>query len=310
MDRADHDLTMTDRTPCHVEVRFCQPSPTQRRYFTTFYHTRITITDGGRVVDHLHPEWANLRMLMGDRPDARLADGEVVSGLDVVATGPTSSSLGFAIGTTRMWGIGLLPLGWARFAAGPASALADCVVDGRTHPAFADFRPLIDTLFDGQDDEAAELSRIEEHFLARDEGPLPGEARIVAAHEALLDPSTDDVGDFASRAGLTQRSLERLCLRVFGFAPHTLLRRQRFMRSLAKFMLDPSLKWIGAIDSHYHDQAQFVRDFHQFMGTSPRSYAAAPHPILGAIMRQRAIDAGAAVQALHPPTGADGISAG
>jgi hypothetical protein len=74
------------------------------------------------------------------------------------------------------------------------------------------------------------------------------------------------------------------------------------MRSLAQYMLDPSLRWIGAIDAHYHDQAQFVRDFHRFMGMSPSEYAARPHPILDAVMHARAAAAGAAVQALHPPT--------
>jgi len=105
----------------------------------------------------------------------------------------------------------------------------------------------------------------------------------------------------AEAAGLPAHTLERLCRRHFGFAPSLLLRRQRFMRSLAQYMIDPSLKWIGAIDGHYHDQAQFVRDFHRFMGMSPREYAARPHPVLSAVMRARQAAAGAAVQALHKP---------
>ncbi|OYZ44726.1 MAG: hypothetical protein B7Y31_02385, partial [Novosphingobium sp. 16-62-11] len=80
-----------------------------------------------------------------------------------------------------------------------------------------------------------------------------------------------------------------------------LLRRQRFMRSLVQYMLDPTLHWIGAIDSHYHDQAQFVRDFHRFMGMSPREYAATPKPILQEVMRARQEFLGSAVQALHAP---------
>jgi methylphosphotriester-DNA--protein-cysteine methyltransferase len=108
----------------------------------------------------------------------------------------------------------------------------------------------------------------------------------------------------AAVAGLPAHTLERTCRRHFGFPPRLLLRRQRFMRSLSQYMLDPSLKWIGAIDSHYHDQAQFVRDFHAFMDMSPSEYAARPHPVLGAVMRARQDAAGAAVQALHRPNGA------
>ena len=109
------------------------------------------------------------------------------------------------------------------------------------------------------------------------------------------------MAELSERAGIPAYTLERLCRRHFGFAPQLLLRRQRFMRSLAQFMLDPSLKWIGAMDGHYHDQAQFARDFHRFMGMGPREYSSRPHPILAEVMRARFEEAGAAVQALHPP---------
>jgi hypothetical protein len=68
-------------------------------------------------------------------------------------------------------------------------------------------------------------------------------------------------------------------------------------------MLDRSLKWIGAIDGHYHDQAQFVRDFREFMGMSPRQYAALPHPVLELFMHERARVHGAAAQTLDVPAG-------
>jgi hypothetical protein len=42
--------------------------------------------------------------------------------------------------------------------------------------------------------------------------------------------------------------------------------------SLSQYMLAPSQKWIGALDGHYHDQAQFVREFRQFMGMTPSAY--------------------------------------
>ena len=94
---------------------------------------------------------------------------------------------------------------------------------------------------------------------------------------------------------------DRFCGRVFGFSPQLLLRRQRFIRSLAKFMLDPSLKWIDTLDTHYHDQAHFVRDFKRFMTMSPSEYARLPHPILAAAAHARMAVAGEAMQVLHSP---------
>ena len=286
---------------CTVRVRFHQPPPLLARFFTTFYTTEIDIADGGRVTDWLHPEWAGLRFITGEVPDAELAGRPLVSGSSFIAHGPTSTTIRITPGTLRMWGVGLLPLGWAKFVGTPASTLADVLVDGHDHPAFASFIGLADTLFGEEPDHEAELARIEACFLAMLDRKLSDEERIVACHTALIDPEVATVAEMSEHAGIALYTVERLCRRHFGFPPQLLLRRQRFMRSLAQFMLDPSLKWIGALDSHYHDQAQFVRDFHRFMGMSPREYATRPHPVLGAIMRARHELAGAAVQALHAP---------
>ncbi len=286
---------------CEVRVRFHRPQGLLARYFTTFYVTDIVVPGAQRVSDQLHPEWGNLRFHKGAPTEARSHSGDTVSGCDFIATGPSAHTLHFTLGNTRSWGVGLLPLGWAKFVAGPADELANRICDGRHHPAFAGFAGLADTVFGPELDEAAELARITQWFSAAAAGPTPDEERIVAVHAALVDPDLSTVADLAQRSGLSPRTLERVCRRAFGFAPKLLLRRQRFMRSLAQFMLDPSLLWIGAIDGSYHDQAQFVREFRQFMGVSPREYANAPHPILSAIVNERALHAGAAVQTLDRP---------
>jgi hypothetical protein len=58
----------------------------------------------------------------------------------------------FAVGPTRLWGIGLLPLGWAKFVRGEAAEFANTVADGNTHAAFASFSPLAATLFGEEPD--------------------------------------------------------------------------------------------------------------------------------------------------------------
>ena len=285
---------------CDVRVRFYVPSEALRPHFTTFYITEVRVPDGGRVTDWMHPEWANLRIVSGGHPESELA-GVRYDGLGASFTGPTSTTLRFTVGNVRVWGIGMLPLGWARLVGAPAHEYANRIWDTHREPALASFRPLADGVFGPEPDEAAELARIEAHFAARMHGTVPDEARIVACHRALVDEDISTVAEMAETAGLPSHTLERLCRKHFGFPPRLLLRRQRFMRSLAQYMLDPSLRWIGAIDSHYHDQAQFVRDFHAFMGMSPSEYAGIPHPVLSAVMRARQEAAGAAVQALHLP---------
>ena len=289
---------------CQVSARFFLPPAALRRYFTTFYLLEWQVDGGGQVVDYIHPEWANLRFFEnGCTPSARTIGGIELSGAEFTATGPTSQGIRFSIGSGRSWGIGILPLGWSKFADGPASELADTVIDGAVHPAFSSFRPLARCLFGSAPDPEGELSRIESHFLARLDEPEPDAERILAIHAAMIDPETSTVTDLVSKAGTSQRTVERVCSRAFGFSPKQLLRRQRFMRSLSNFMLDPTLKWVGALDSHYHDQAQFVRDFHEFMGMTPSEYAALDKPLLGAIMKERARIAGSPVQTMDSPEG-------
>ncbi len=284
-----------------VTARFHAPPSDLRGYFTTFYCAELDPGDAPALYDSLHPEWGGLRFFSPRGPEAWTDAGLRVSGARFHASGPTSHPVHFALPKTRLWGIGLLPLGWARYVGQPASELANLICDGAVHPAFVQFQPLAAALEQEQTDEASELTAIITFFRQKKLFPLTDERRLLAIHAALVDPEVVSVSHLVSRVAASQRTVERLCLRHFGFAPKLLLRRQRFMRSLAQFMLDPSLNWIGAMDSSYHDQAQFVRDFHEFMGVTPGEYAHQPHPVLERFLHERMKAHGAPVQTLDKP---------
>jgi AraC-like DNA-binding protein len=292
--------TLTDA----VSTRFFMPSAALAPYISTIYQTEFAIQPGETVGDWLHPEWANIRL--SDTGAWRSAIGGAHYGpLDkTIGTGPTSLASHFIIDApTKVWGIGILPLGWLRLFDTPANRIADTTLGSLAQTPFADFVPLHAALFSDPADPATQAARIDA-FLLEILSRRPAhedEARIRTAHTALVDDDIDSVADLAQRLGTSSRSLERLSLRAFGFSPKLLLRRQRFLRSLAQFMLDPSLTWIKTLDWHYVDQAHFVRDFKRFMTMSPSAYAALDHPVLRSAARARAVAAGAAVQALHQP---------
>jgi len=285
---------------CKIDVRFFPPPPELDGCFTSFYRATFTITDGDIVRDYLQPEWGNMRFFLGNAPLAQLPGGERLEYARFTATGPSSLPTEFSLGNTRMWGVGLFPLGWAKFMLAPAADLANGLVDGETHPAFANFATLAAELFDGEPDDEKEYQRIISRFRALNR-PHPEERRIIAVHAALVDPAITSVVEIAEAVGIAQRTLERLCRRAFGFSPKRLLRRQRFMRSLAAFMLEHGQNWTAAMDPHYHDQAHFVRDFRAFMTMSPREYAALDHPILHAFMHERERMWGSPAQTLDRP---------
>lgn len=282
-----------------VHSRFFPPPADLEGCFTTFYHMALDVPHGRTITDYLQPEWANIRFFSRAAPDASIA-GSAVSGARFTATGPSSRPARFQLGTTNMWGIGFLPLGWARYFDVEAREMANLITDGAAHPAFARFAPLAEVLCNPARDDQAQLDAIATIMrqLAR---PNRDEGKIRRVHRALIDEGPSSVAEFAERAEINVRTLERLCGRYFGFPPKLLMRRQRFMRTLSTFMLSESSTWSNAIDAHYHDQAQFSREFNEFMTMKPRDYAALDHPILASFMEARARIWGSPVQTLDTP---------
>ena len=291
-----------------ISIRFALPSASLAPYVTTYYCTEVVASPSEPMLeDLLHPEWPNLRFMEQDGwAHSAIGDEPVTPTPAFSATGPTSQTTRFQVTSGRSWGIGLMPLGWAAFVDGHASDYADTVSDAMADHAFAAFQPLAheltSALADNDSSFGDELAIIERHMDALVPAKSPASTTIAAINTALVDPELATVADLAERVEMNIRSLERLTKRAFGFTPKLLLRRQRFLRSLSQFMLDPSLKWLSTLDYHYHDQAHFVRDFKRFMGMSPSAYAALDKPFLVAAARARMEIAGKAVQGLHDPT--------
>ncbi len=297
-------------SPDHtITMRFYPPPEDLRRYFTTFYVTDIDPGSAGTLSDCLHPEWGGMRFFTPHGPEAWSVRGDRLLGATFLAQGPSSNPIHFIMPKTRMWGFGLLPLGWAKFVRLPAADFSNRLCNGFVHAGCEPFHPLAQTLFGAEPDEAAELERLIAFFRTFPAREPVDAKRILEIHAALVDPQLTTVQELVHRVAASQRTIERISHKHFGFSPKLLLRRQRFMRSLAQFMIDPTLKWIGAMDCHYHDQAQFVRDFREFMGVSPREYSSQPHPVLERFTQERNKALASAVQTLDRPGGMSGQAA-
>jgi AraC-like DNA-binding protein len=285
------------RFALHSEFR-----PAPERFagcFTSIYHMVLDVADGATLVDYLQPEWGNIRFFAGATPLASIGN-LALSGARFAATGPSALPCRFELGTSRMWGVGFLPLGWARFFDTDASTLANAICDGAAHPAFQQFDSLCAVLCDPAISPEAQYEAI---IAAMDKlmRPTRDDAKITRVHEAIVNGEQATVHDLADACAMSVRTLERVCLRYFGFTPKLLMRRQRFMRSLTNFMVHDASRWTEAMDEHYHDQAQFTREFHEFMTMNPSEYSALPHPILSSFMEARARVWGSAAQTLDAP---------
>jgi len=277
------------------DVRFHLAASPLRDLITSYY----VVEAPGPLHDSLHPEWANIRFGF-----AGIWEFEDFHGDDIltapVATlfGPTDRGRRFSTSGGSTLGIGLTPLGWLRLVGGDAARVANRIV------------PLGDTL--GVDGAticralaacATELERIAylDALLTRRAARSSSREELTRrAHAALVTGAIEDVGDFAAQVGVERRTLNRLCMRVFGFTPVRLLARQRFLRTLAAIRdhLDRPLSEL--IDGDYYDQAHFNRDFKAFMGMTPTAYFNSPREMLRRAGAERHKALGAAVQGLHP----------
>lgn len=276
-------------------VRFRAPAPELRRYITAYYY--VDVPAGQTVEDLLHPEWANIRFALSGRWSMQL-DGQTYDPAPAAALFGPSSVTGVVRGQSGVvLGVGLLPLGWARFIHAPAADYADRVVElsELLGPLAGD----LDVRLRAAPDEDAHAAILDDAFLGLAASGGDPDATVLRAHDLLIDPETGSVEDLAARLGVSARHLSRLSRRMFGFAPKLLLQRQRFLRTLEALRTHPSEAWAGLIDQRYYDQSHFVRDFHRFMGLSPTAYFALPHPLLGPAARARMSALGASLQGLH-----------
>ncbi len=292
-------MTITRVDSAGIRLQIVAPPRDLAPYITAFYLTEAR--SGLPVEDWLPPEWANLRVGRGEVYEAAVGRTPMRQVPAAVLSGPTSRVTRLRIAGGTFWGVGLLPLGWAKFIGAPASDFADQFTDAAGHPALAPLQSLIELLADAPADMDRTLAFLNATFRGLLVKPLREHETIVRTHEAILSHRFTTVGALADHLGTCTRTLERFARRHFGFAPKLLLQRQRFLRSLAKFMVDPSMKWIDSLDSHYHDQAQFVREFKHFMLMRPGEYAAMAHPIAMTAVRARRMALGDPMQVLHQP---------
>lgn len=282
-----------------LRLRLVGPPPDLAPFLSGYYRTEVTA--GAVVEDWLPPEEANLRTGQAEEYVAAIGTDPLIEVPPAVISGPTDRVTHLRLGGGKFWGVGLTPAGWARFIGEPASELANRFDDIARYPKLQPLQAMLDKLrADGDDTEAAValINRTFRNLLGQ---PSPNESAIHAVHYAIGTEGTMSVAELACMAGMNARTFERFCKRHYGFPPARLQRRQRFLRSLGKFMLDPTMRWINSLDSHYHDQAHFIREFRSIMQVTPTEYAECPHPITGAAVHVINAATGVAMQALHMP---------
>ena len=280
------------------DVRFQLPHPGLRDLVTAY----VVVESPGPLTDHLHPEWVNIRFILsGSWEIEDPAGAALVPGLPATMFGPTDRARLFSSSAGALLGVGLTPVGWMRLIGGDASAIANRVVP-LDNALGVPGEALAESLRACEDD-TGRFALLDRLLLRRARVARRREAVATRVHDALVSGSACEVRDFAELVGISQSALHRLCLRVFGFTPKRLLRRQRFLRTLGAVRDAPDRPLTELMDPAYYDQAHFNRDFKQYMGTTPLAYFSSPRELMRRAAEERRRVIGAPVQGLHPSGG-------
>lgn len=278
-------------------VSFFLPHPSLRRVISTYYVVEPP-PDGSEIADLLHPEWANIRMVLGGI--WTLGGKTTTAASPPELFGPTSRAIPIRGQGGPGLGIGILPHGWATLVDGSASDLADKVAPLAAlmgDVAASEFGKLRSC-----PDHDARAETLDRFFLARMAARPPCDDIVVRAHAVLVKPEIASVEEFAAALGVSVRQAHRLCLRVFGFPPKLLLQRQRFLRTLAILRQNLDRPWADLIDARYYDQSHLARDFNRFMGMPPSQYFSLERDMLEPAAVARIASVGQAMQGLQPPS--------
>ncbi|PZU46890.1 MAG: AraC family transcriptional regulator [Sphingomonas sp.] len=278
-----------------LSVRFRAPRAALAGHVTSIYFVDCG-PDG--IDDWLHPEWANIRFsLSGDWTWSAAGAADAGAALGKANLfGPTARAARITGSAySRAVGIGLTPLGWSQLIDMPAKGLANRAVP--LEAIVPDGDALTAQLAEASDDEC--VNRLDFWVADRLAAAAPADPHVERLHRALVNGNVSTVPVFASELCVSERTLERLCPRLFGFPPKQLLRRQRFLRSLDTLQRNPGRSFTSTLDGHYTDQSHFVREFRAHMGMSPSAYFALPRPLLMAAGAARAEMLGDALQGLH-----------
>lgn len=285
-----------------TSAQFVAPHPDLRRHVTTYYVAEVNSPDGQIVEDLLHPEWGSVRYLCSGAVQGSVHPEPLQPVSPVTLVGHSSRATRIGCVSMRIASFGLLPLGWQHLVGLPASRFADLSADAHLVKTRADFAALLPAVAAAQtlDDVAA----IFDNALLQSLMQTPSSAKnddelIQGFHAALLDPDVASVAEISERLNVNGMQLERLSKRVFGFPPKLLIRRQRFLRTLALLMRQPEAKWGEILDPQYYDQAHFNRDFQRFFGMAPKQYLALDKPIVSVAAMARMKALGDPLQGLH-----------
>lgn len=251
-----------------ISIRYFSPAPALQPYLSSYYWFESNLP---AFSDLMRAELPQIRLVTRGSPVNHYAGGAIRSVGPAQLQGPTSGPVRFfAAGPLHLFGVGLLPHGWAALIGAPADALADDVVDlGAVVGGAADVLGAIAAA----SDDAARVAAADRFFLGLLASERPAPLWFTRLTDAWLTASpSPDVDRLVAASGMSARSVERLARRLYGASPKLLARKYRALQAAVRIGNGEARGWADLAADGFYDQAHFIREFKQFTGLTPNRF--------------------------------------
>ncbi|WP_157216046.1 AraC family transcriptional regulator [Flavisphingomonas formosensis] len=256
-------------------LRYFEPAPDLKPFIASFYLFRADVPF---LDDMLRADLAQLRFMLSGQGLYGFDTGRSAHSHEICLLGPTMGATHFAVkGPLHVFGVSILPAGWAALIRDDASRLRDNSVDA--------VDVLGSLLNDALDAMRCALSpqlmvsianATMRALLARAQEPPFWFTRL--ADSWLTSEISPQVDALIADSGMSSRQIERLARRIYGAPPKMLARKYRALRTAS--MIAANSEWPSAWDDAFYDQSHFIREFKQFTGLTPKQFQIDPPPVM------------------------------
>ena len=257
-----------------MELRYFEPHPALKPLVSSYYYAALP--DG--AADLQRAESPNLRFfLSGSAAAPGRFDNDTFEAPCAIVCGTTMKASEVVFGPgTRVFGISLTPLGWQSCMHLPADELTERVEHLDVVKGLSAAIALEQML---EADNDAMMIAAADAFLAglAVAQPRINQPFIDAASAWLGDPTLGGVDSLIASLDVSPRQAERLCRQYFGAPPKRLFRKFRALHASNRLAWSDDQAWLSVAHPSFYDQSHFIRDFREFVGCTPRAFAAGPH---------------------------------
>lgn len=242
-----------------------------------------------RYVDLMRADLPQLRFMLSGSAEYHFHDGTVMPAPRITLIGPSFGAYRFhSRGPLLVFGIGLLPAGWAALVREDASKLADRVEDAEAlfgNTIAAGYERLCGTV------KLLEMTRIADRMMSvlsmrASDTPL-WLTRVT--DDWLASRASPDVNTLIETADMSGRQIERLVKRIYGASPKLLARKYRALKAASEFA-GGERTWSDVAGDAFSDQSHFIREFRQFVGLTPTQLVASPPPVTRLTFERRRLN--------------------